>query len=751
MRNVHVSLNSLLRSSIILSCIGWMLFYSLTVAIDIPTFHLDGAFQTASGLFRLNSGQFPGKDFFPYLGIGPIAILFPTFKIFGADLSASVISAQFVTLIAGALSAALIFHLICRPKSFSISITIGVIFFVTPLAAATLFSLQLPAWISFSISPGNSLRPIRALAPYLLAMAYYFLILKIKNERIRYVLCGTLTASIFLWSNDYAIPSAGLFTLFVSLHLASNHKLNLRNLCTYLFVVSVSWIALLSLATHGNPVALIKYNFLDVAKDQWWFFGPYGETTRVFTIQQVGRLFSEQNQFSLVVLALIGILAINTRYIEYALVFWIGLVLFSGGVVASVGGHLGDYFGAFYFWAWVTLACALANFALFATNKLFRQRKFEKIILQIVLFVFFIVSALGALNSWSNYKSSLSNAKNDLNRFYVPELGGYLNKQWSGYISLIRSTESDQVIEEYWGLWSATRKIISAWPVDSVISALGSTREIAKNKLNDAYLLISTRYTTATEWQPWNLSQNYWFYEELIKNWTPHDLSPTTVVWLKDSHPKDEFKNIGCNLDKKQKRLVLNAPSVGFYALKIMYSLAGDGRFILMVKNNISFGADANGYVSLDPKGRVAKFPVYISQAGLSPLDIKVTGASVFDLELLGCEAHQIPITNSNVLHVPGTVNENFFVTDVNWEHGIARNWAGFFVPSTEKFSGIYKLGKQVRFPDGNVRRIIRVERYGEYLNVYIDGDPLSPEKVGLPSTFIVINNTDSTSKVGGK
>ena len=595
------------------------------------------------------------------------------------------------------------------------------------------------------------MRPIRAFAPYLLVIGYYFLILKIKNERIRHVLCGILTASIFLWSNDYAIPSAGLFTLFVSLHVASNNELNLRNSCTYFFVVAVSCTALLSLATHGNPEALIKYNFLDVAKDQWWFFGPYGETTRVFSIKQVGRLFSEQNQFPLVVLALTGVLATITRYIEYALVFWIGMVLFSGGVVASVGGHLGGYFGAFYFWAWVTLASILANVALFAANKLFRYRKFEKIILQIVLFAFFIASAVGVLNSWSNYQSSLSNAKNDLNRFYVPELGGYLNKQWSGYISLIRNTESTQVIEEYWGLWSATRKIISAWPVDSVISALGSMREIAKNNLNDAHLLISTRYTAATAWQPWSLSQNYWFYEELIKNWTPHDLSPTTVVWLKDSHPKGEFKNIDCNVDKKQKRLVLNAPIVGFYELKIMYSLAGDGRFILLAKNNISFGADANGYVSLDPKGRVAKFPVYISQTGLSPLEIKVMGASVFDLELLGCDARQIPMTNGNVLHVPGTVNETFFLTDGNWAHGIARNWAGFFVPSTDTLSGIYKPGRQVRFPDGNVRNIIRAERYGEYLNVYIDGEPLNPEKVGLPSTFTVIDIADSTSKAGDK
>lgn len=89
----------------------------MNTAIDTPTFHLDGAFQTASGLFRLDSGQFPGKDFFPYLGVGVILALYPAFKIFGSDLSASDFSAHFMTLIFSGISISLIWHLVFRPKS----------------------------------------------------------------------------------------------------------------------------------------------------------------------------------------------------------------------------------------------------------------------------------------------------------------------------------------------------------------------------------------------------------------------------------------------------------------------------------------------------------------------------------------------------------------------------------------------------------------------------------------------------------
>jgi len=38
---------------------------SLSAALESPTFHLDGAFQTASVLFRISNGELPGRDFFP--------------------------------------------------------------------------------------------------------------------------------------------------------------------------------------------------------------------------------------------------------------------------------------------------------------------------------------------------------------------------------------------------------------------------------------------------------------------------------------------------------------------------------------------------------------------------------------------------------------------------------------------------------------------------------------------------------------
>ena len=56
---------------ILLGAISWK------ASLYSPTFHIDGAFQTAAGLFKMKSGQVPGIEFFPYLGIGPIVLLYP--------------------------------------------------------------------------------------------------------------------------------------------------------------------------------------------------------------------------------------------------------------------------------------------------------------------------------------------------------------------------------------------------------------------------------------------------------------------------------------------------------------------------------------------------------------------------------------------------------------------------------------------------------------------------------------------------
>lgn len=80
-----------------------------------------------------------------------------------------------------------------------------------------------------------------------------------------------------------------------------------------------------------------------------------------------------------------------------------------------------------------------------------------------------------------------------------------------------------------------------------------------------------------------------------------------------------------------------------------------------------------------------------------------------------------------------------FFITDDNWNRGVGKSSAVFFLPDRPAFVSLLAVAKKVRFTNGEVREIIRVEQTGTYLNVFLEGQPLDGHKVGLPNEIEVI------------
>ncbi len=716
----------------------WAAVRALTAGLLLPTDHMDGAFQTASGLFRLDAGQVPGRDFFPYLGIGPLVLLFPVFRVAGANLAASVFAAHVSTLLLGALSAAVLWHLVFRPRSVLTSLAGGACLFALPFVAASLLAWPLPAAFAYAGVPGNSLRPVRAALPYLVVAIYVAGILRVNGSALRQGLSGVLAGAMLLWSNDFALPTFGLFVMLVVLGGRQMGELRARNAGLFFLCAAFTVIGLLGFATLGHPWAMLEYNFLGVARDQWWYFAPYDPEMRFFRLADLTRLVAAESAFPLAVLVLVGLVFAWTRRFEHGLIAWIGLVLFAGGAVASVGGHLGGYFSAFYFWGMLTTLLVIGQTARGTAGKVFGAESRVLSVVQTGVSVLALAALLTATaGAWRQYARAVEHDWNDASRFYVPELGGYLGTGWRDYIELARQAQARQVVEEYWGIWSAVRHSLPPWPVDSVIHALGRTRSDAAAQLRQADMVISTRNWAAWEWQPWNLSQNFWFYEDLLERWDPVASSPTTMVWRKRNSAR-VARVVDCAPGADGQSLMVDGGAAGFYRVEFDYQFQTDGRALVMVRNNISFAADSRGYVSIDPAGTRRVLPVYVSDAQPARLDVRVIGATDYRLDIRSCSAHRITLVNGDVLHAPGSLNEAFFVTDFNWERGIARHWAGFHVPHTDEYTSRYQTGSFVAFRNGETRRIVRIEQFGAYLNVYVEGDVLNPDAVGLPSGFVV-------------
>jgi hypothetical protein len=81
-----------------------------------------------------------------------------------------------------------------------------------------------------------------------------------------------------------------------------------------------------------------------------------------------------------------------------------------------------------------------------------------------------------------------------------------------------------------------------------------------------------------------------------------------------------------------------------------------------------------------------------------------------------------------------GKIPDPFYLTDDNWDHGVARRWSGYFVP---KGASGYSVGRRVRLKNGEVRAITQLVESGVYLKVYLEGAPLDPLVHGNPPDFI--------------
>ena len=168
------------------------------------------------------------------------------------------------------------------------------------------------------------------------------------------------------------------------------------------------------------------------------------------------------------------------------MVFAIGLVLLLGGILACVGGHIGRYFGGFVLWGAVTALFAALKLARSVAERATSTKTLALRLEGQAMPAAVALSVALALITAQRYRSALNAAARDPNRFHVAELGGYLRSDWKDYIDLARRTGPQSAVEEYWGIWSATRHQFSNWPVDSVIHALGRTRDVARNALGSA-------------------------------------------------------------------------------------------------------------------------------------------------------------------------------------------------------------------------------------------------------------------------
>lgn len=616
--------------------------FALLKSIDAPTDHLDGAFQTASGLYRLKAGQLPGRDFFSYLGAGPLLTLFPLFAAAGGDLAASTFSARCVISILTLLSSGLILRLISHRISLLAAIVIWTVIWVLLLGSTYAFLGYFPRWVVFGFFPGNSLRPLRAMVPYL-ATGLLLVVLRFSRRTRRTgFLAGCISGASVMWSNDFGLPTALVTSILYFLGSTV-----VRRSAPWLHILGLvsSFVLVGCTITAGYFFPLLRYNFVDVAQNQWWLFGPYDDASRIYSLTDLFVLLAPgQALLPAIVLCFTVWKAWRSSDLSMTGVAGIGSALFLGGVTASVGGHVDEYFGAFQLWA----TLVVGSFLISSSNTLFsscRHAHLSRSGPALTAVAFFLIAVLSVFF----LHRARSFAASDPSRVYVTELGAYLPAKWSANILAAREARGLVTLEEYWGVFSAIQGRLPLSRVDSAIHALGSAQEPFLRSLEMAEVVITTRPSFSPRWQPWSFSANYWLYRGVMSEFSPLETFDSTVLWRRRPMAGSEARlprtKYQLQYNSEARVLTGRGGKPGLYEVSLDYTVQSKSRCLVLVSNGLNQACHPTGYTSIPSKGGLVRFPVHVGQD--VSIRLPLLTPSPGQIQLVFTEAFAVYLTNA--------------------------------------------------------------------------------------------------------
>ena len=249
-------LNVFLCSALALAAASWLGWETLIHFRYFDGFFANGAFQLLDPLRRVMDGQVYSRDFLNFHGIGTVWLHVPIYVLLGSTLAASEASryATSAILCAAAATALAIGFSRAFPDRRR-AVLYGLLFFA---AGSALFSN--------TAFPANSLLGVRSFFPLVLGAIIAF---RGPNYAVALCLAGALLTSV-----EHGI--ATLLSLVASASAAfllQREKQALVGRVIAAFSGIVIALLVLGIATKGNVAEALRYSFVDIPQDQFWYFG----------------------------------------------------------------------------------------------------------------------------------------------------------------------------------------------------------------------------------------------------------------------------------------------------------------------------------------------------------------------------------------------------------------------------------------------------------------------------------------------
>jgi hypothetical protein len=652
----------------------------------LPEQHLDGAFQTYSALSRMSLGESPGKDFFPYLGVGVMSFIYPFFVLAGGDLQGSLVASQFCVFLTFVLGVSLIFLLLLRRVSFVRAFTwaLSLLIFLIWMrfGDSVGFFDALPDWLvnpfftfvwktSAFFQLGNSLRPLRLSLVFFSALILFWAFARGFSPSRGWVVSVLLVLALF-WSNDIGLPLFGMLGLtWGGLVLVNSGVWSRQGWKQWGQWRSLPWVALigypllgvalyvgiLTVMTGGDPGALPSYNFSDVRHDQYWYFGEWSPQFRIFDLASlVTALWNSLGPF-LLVLPVLFLWFCLDRTLNSWLLFFVYASLFLGGLLPSVGGHLESYFAVFVRWSGIFLVLALL---VLGAQRMWGDRPWARRLANSWAFRYLslgFVTLLLALSlsqmvprthSGMSFSELLSQSRlaggmrleiKVEDPAYVPELGGLASGPMQEVVAKVRSLpQGASILEEYWGWWNALRGVHYPQRVDSLIHALGSKRQefLGRFRVSPPDYVVSSSKDHGEMWLTWSFAYNWWFWREVLWNYQLEGTYGHSWLWQRLAVPKSKQEvspdHLGVSpgiVSSGGEVFWLEGLEPGYYEVELpvkFHRTSSRSLFMLQTGGFPVDPLDSAGLLSLDYRSDLVRVLVWVSGRWRHPFGLCIYG-----------------------------------------------------------------------------------------------------------------------------
>lgn len=528
---------------------------------------IDGALQTWFAADHFARGEALGTAFQSYLGITMVLALLPVFVAGGKTLFASTLAAYTLVLL-GAFACSYTCAWLIRPipprRRWQAALVLLALFYCAGPLAGQASGVVWPA----TLDPGVSLRPLRGALPFFVLPFFVVLVRRVRLEGR--ALAGGLPLGLvagagLLWSNDAGIPQVIALAGALVLAMWERPLLLAKTLAAFGLGVMAATGAILLAVTHDAPGPWLRYNFRDVAADQFWFFAPWDRSTRILSPADLPQILVQADPLAalgLVVLAgclaFAAVLRLRRRSapVRGSAFLFVGASVLGTALVPQIGGHVGAEYNGITF---VLAACA--PLIVLPAGLWRRARGVRRAVKPRHVAALSAFAALGMVGTEAVRLAA--SPEREYRSTYDPALGFHVTPGYAADLAAMRQLAAawaaqgipanGRMLSVYTSPLDIAAGVRSPADVGSLIHALGPEKRAAFTALvaERKVAAVTTIAPDYSGWEGWLTRANWPFFRALRENYAPIARNDQQVLWVRDQNKRADPAPTMCRVAER--------------------------------------------------------------------------------------------------------------------------------------------------------------------------------------------------------